>query len=776
MSWSVLRIKFGPPPGNQAAPGLAQNGQREQDQGEQGQEQLGNRSEIDQGLPKRDKDASVSGAEKPPPSPDESVTDDSPPVPENDLDKARIKSTISNPHWATLGSIDPKSGYQMLATFSSRGAAVERVELSNPRYRDLQNHSGYLGNLALEAVQAPLGCRIGVVGPGTPAAEAQSSSSGVDVGLLVGDIIVSTLGETIDSPETLRLLLNKTKPGQEIELQVKRADRDLTFTTTLARKPMEVIYPEVPEDEFPASSSPGSFLLTLESIGSGSRAVSVPLGADEIPRLPSLRSSHWELVTATPEFVEYRFQIGESDMAKLDKQGALEIRKRYRLSPVKESDPGIAGAGYHLNLDVELVTLAGEPIQAAYRMDGPHGLPLEGWWYATKISPGWGGAGARDVVWRSGRGSYQLFSAPTLYKLAVEEKKEGNNWKPLFTDDDNEDLRTVRFLGVDTQYFSSILIPGDTAPEPARFRRGVAKAVEDVKGLDKSLNKTLDISFHVTSEPAILSMTQPTTQSFILFMGPREPGILERYQVSEIVEYGWWAYVSLVLGKVLSFFYWATGNFGISIIMLTIAVRTCMLPISFKMTKNAQRMQALAPEMKIISEKYKDNLEKKNRAIQELWKKHNVNPMSGCVLVFFQLPVFAGLYRLLATDITLRQSPLVAGMDWCSNLAGPDEFCAWPSFMPAFLVSETGWLGPFLNILPLLTIALFIMNQRLLTPPPTDDQQKMQQQIMTFMMIFFAVMFFKVPAGLCLYFIASSLWTLAEHKILKKNKLATAAK
>ena len=187
-------------------------------------------------------------------------------------------------------------------------------------------------------------------------------------------------------------------------------------------------------------------------------------------------------------------------------------------------------------------------------------------------------------------------------------------------------------------------------------------------------------------------------------------------------------------GQVVVMTYPLIGNYGIAIILLTIVVRTCMLPISFKMTKNAQRMQALAPEMKILSEKYKNDLEKKNRAVQELWKKHNVNPLSGCLLVFFQLPVFAGLYRLLATDITLRQSPLISGMQWCSNLSGPDELCRWPAVLPAFLTSETGWLGPYLNILPLVTIALFIMNQRLLTPPPTDEQQQMQQKMMTFMM------------------------------------------
>ena len=174
-----------------------------------------------------------------------------------------------------------------------------------------------------------------------------------------------------------------------------------------------------------------------------------------------------------------------------------------------------------------------------------------------------------------------------------------------------------------------------------------------------------------------------------------------------------------------------------------------------------------------ITEKYGDDMEKRAAAQRELYKKHNFNPFGGCFMMFFQLPIFYGLYKGLNVDIALRDQPLIPGMDWCSNLAAPDQFMFWRSWMPTWLGDETGWLGPFLNILPLLTMVLFIAQQKLFTPPATDDQQKLMQRMMTFMMVAMGVMFFKVPAGLCLYFITSSLWGIIERKLLPKPKLDT---
>ena len=202
-------------------------------------------------------------------------------------------------------------------------------------------------------------------------------------------------------------------------------------------------------------------------------------------------------------------------------------------------------------------------------------------------------------------------------------------------------------------------------------------------------------------------------------------------------------------------------------------VRCLMIPVSRKTALNAQMMQHLQPQMKEIADKYKDNMEKRAAAQRELFKKYNYNPLSGCFMGFIQLPIFIGLYRGLSVEVALRDQPLIPGMSWCNNLAAPDQLMRWDSWMPSFLAGETGWLGPYLNLLPLITCVLFLMQQKLFTPPPTDDQQKMMQKMMTFMMVFMGLLFFKVPAGLCLYFITSSIWGIAERKMLPKPRLDT---
>ena len=94
----------------------------------------------------------------------------------------------------------------------------------------------------------------------------------------------------------------------------------------------------------------------------------------------------------------------------------------------------------------------------------------------------------------------------------------------------------------------------------------------------------------------------------------------------------------------------------------------------------------------------------------------------------------------------------------------------WEGVVPSFIGGATGWLGPYFNILPLISSSLFLVHQKLFTPPPADEQQEMQQQIMKFMTLFMGILFFKVPSGLCLYFITSSLWAVAERKLLPKTQ------
>jgi YidC/Oxa1 family membrane protein insertase len=196
-----------------------------------------------------------------------------------------------------------------------------------------------------------------------------------------------------------------------------------------------------------------------------------------------------------------------------------------------------------------------------------------------------------------------------------------------------------------------------------------------------------------------------------------------------------------------------------------------MFPMSRKQTLNAQKMQLLQPEIKKLQEKYKKDPQGLRTAQQELFKKHNYNPLSGCLVMFVQLPIFIGLYRALMVDVELRQAPLISeSIRWCSNLAAPDMLYNWSRFMPDWVTSGVGifGLGPYFNLLPMLTVVLFLWQQRAMMPPAVDEQSAMQQKVMQYMMIFMGVLFFKVASGLCLYFIASSLWGMAERKLLPK--------
>jgi YidC/Oxa1 family membrane protein insertase len=213
----------------------------------------------------------------------------------------------------------------------------------------------------------------------------------------------------------------------------------------------------------------------------------------------------------------------------------------------------------------------------------------------------------------------------------------------------------------------------------------------------------------------------------------------------------------------------------LAIILLTVVVRLCMFPLSLKQTHSAQKMQQLQPEMKKLQEKFKKDPEGRMRAQQELFRKHNVNPLGGCLPMFIQLPIFIGLYRALQIDVELRGAALLShSVRWCSNLAAPDMLFDWSWFMPEFISRGVGFfgLGPYFNLLPILTIGLFIAQQKMFMPPPADEQAAMQQKMMNFMMIFMGLLFFKVAAGLCIYFIASSLWGMAERKFLPKTAAA----
>ena len=174
-----------------------------------------------------------------------------------------------------------------------------------------------------------------------------------------------------------------------------------------------------------------------------------------------------------------------------------------------------------------------------------------------------------------------------------------------------------------------------------------------------------------------------------------------------------------------------------------------------------------------LQEKYPDDPAAKMQAQQEFYRKHGINPLGSCWPVFLQMPIFLGLYFALQESIHFR----LAEFAWIKNLAAPDMLIYWTENIPLISSPDHGsgiwgmlYLGPYLNILPMIAVVFMMIQQMQTMPPPTDDQQAMQQKMLKYMSIVFGIMFYKVAAGLCIYFIASSLWGMAERKLLPKKK------
>src|SRR5438105_8184177 len=221
---------------------------------------------------------------------------------------------------------------------------------------------------------------------------------------------------------------------------------------------------------------------------------------------------------------------------------------------------------------------------------------------------------------------------------------------------------------------------------------------------------------------------------------------------------------------------------GICIILVTVIVRGLMFPLSRRqqatMARTQEQMAKVAPDVKKIKEKYKNDLVAQQQAMSELYRRHGINPaagLSGCLMLFAQMPVFLGLYFALQESFFFRLERFL----WIRNLTAPDMLIWWGENIPRISdpASQGGllYLGPYFNILPVLAVTLMVIQQQMMTPPTADEQMQQTQKMMKWMMIVFGLMFYKMPSGLCTYFIATTLWGCFARKLSKKKIAADAA-
>ncbi len=246
--------------------------------------------------------------------------------------------------------------------------------------------------------------------------------------------------------------------------------------------------------------------------------------------------------------------------------------------------------------------------------------------------------------------------------------------------------------------------------------------------------------------------------SFTLFLGPRQLTVLKQFgkNLDKAVDFGWTNIIAKPLLYTLRFLYKYIHNYGVCIILLTILIKILFWPLTHKSYKSMKEMQKLQPIMAKIKEKYKDDREQMNKEMMALYRTYKVNPMSGCLPMIIQIPVFFALYRILGKAIELRHAPFFL---WINDLSAPDRLFHF-SFKIPFMAPPYG-----IPVLTLLMGASMYIQQKM-TPTPGDPTQA---KFMMFLPIIFTFMFINFPSGLVLYWLVNNILSIGQQYRIQKR-------
>ncbi len=263
-------------------------------------------------------------------------------------------------------------------------------------------------------------------------------------------------------------------------------------------------------------------------------------------------------------------------------------------------------------------------------------------------------------------------------------------------------------------------------------------------------------------KPTDIAPQSTSTSTTRFFAGAKEINVLNRYQdagisnFSNAIDWGWFWFIEKPIFKLLDWLFKLVGNFGVAIMLLTFVVRGLMFPVAQRQFASMAAMRVVQPKMKAIQERYKDDRPRQQQEIMKLYQQEKINPMSGCLPIFLQIPVFYGLYKVLMVTIEMRHQPFAL---WIHDLSAPD---------PATVLNLFGML-PFhptgilaIGVLPIL-LGVTMYLQFKLNPAPTDPVQQQMFSIMPWIMMFMMAPF---AAGLQLYWVVSNLLTIAQQKWL----------
>src|SRR5450755_236955 len=298
------------------------------------------------------------------------------------------------------------------------------------------------------------------------------------------------------------------------------------------------------------------------------------------------------------------------------------------------------------------------------------------------------------------------------------------------------------FAGIEDQYFVAAFLPEHATTVSATTFSDTVPTPRDSK----------EVPF------AGVAVTDGTVNRFSLYVGPKDIDILRAVnpKLEQVVDFGWFSILAKPLFLVVN---WVTDraihNYGWSIILVTIALNFVLFPLKITSMKSMKKMQALQPQIAGINDRYKNvglrdpKKAEQNQEVMELYKKHGVNPMGGCVPMVLQIPFFIAFYKVFSVSVEMRG----ANWLWVADLSQPETLA--------------------IHLLPIImVVSQFVMQK--MTPTTTGGDPN-QQKMMQFMPLIFGFMFYNLSSGLVLYYLTSNLVGVAQQWFFNKTSLANVA-
>jgi YidC/Oxa1 family membrane protein insertase len=210
--------------------------------------------------------------------------------------------------------------------------------------------------------------------------------------------------------------------------------------------------------------------------------------------------------------------------------------------------------------------------------------------------------------------------------------------------------------------------------------------------------------------------------------------------------------------QVLHFLYGLVHNWGWAIVILSLVVYLALYPLTLKQMRSMKEMQLLQPRIEELRKAYKDNPQRLNKETMELYRQHKVNPLSGCLPLVLQMPIFLALYQALMRSIVLKGANFL----WIKDLSEPDRLFILPVSLPI--------LGNEINILPLVMAIGMFIQQKISLANTSSSAAEQQKMMLVIMPVMFGIIFYKMPSGLVLYwFVNSTLMLLYQLRINRQK-------